>query len=313
MSGAWSIYVIIGTVVTILASFWLILWSGKQGATPENDGAENTGHVWDGLTERNEPLPRWWLYLFILTLIFGFGYLVYFPGFGSFSGVGGWSQHGQYEAEMDAAEAKLAPIFAAYRDMPVDTLVTDERALRIGRSLFSNYCTQCHGSLGYGAAAFPNLTDGDWLYGGDFASIQASILNGRQGVMPALGAVFADDAALDAMVEYVRNFSAGPDTASPAHAQFQTFCASCHMPDGSGMQALGAPALNDDIWLYGSSPAVVKATIVNGRNGIMPAHQKLLGDDRVRLLTAYVYSLSRPELTGATTTTSEATGTHADQ
>ncbi|MEL6868266.1 MAG: cytochrome-c oxidase, cbb3-type subunit III [Pseudomonadota bacterium] len=294
MSQGMSWFVIIGTLLSIIATFWLIVWAGRQGPQAE-EGAENTGHVWDGLVERNEPLPRWWLGLFVLTLVFGVGYLVWYPGMGAFAGTSGWSQAAQYDEEVQAAEARYGAIFAAFRDMPATEIVHDEDALRIGRSLFSNYCTQCHGSLGYGAASFPNLADSDWLYGGDLASINTSILNGRKGLMPALGAVFADDAALSGMVEYVRNLSISQDTSAPAHGQYIALCSACHGATGDGMTALGAPRLNDDVWLYGSSPETIRETIVNGRQGVMPAHDKFLGEDRVRLIAAYVYSLSNAD------------------
>ena len=291
MSQGWSLFVIIGTVVTLIASFWLIYWSGSQGPEPTEDSTD-TGHTWDGLTENNFPLPRWWLWLFILTLIYSAAYMIYYPGFGNYAGLATWSQEGQYDQEMAVAEARYGPLFAGLAALPPEKVVTDTEALGVGKSLFANYCSQCHGSLGYGGPSFPNLTDDDWLYGGTLEAIEASILNGRQGVMPPLGAVFADEAALDAMVGYVQNLSAGPDTESPAHAQYLGLCSACHGPAGDGLQALGAPRLNDDIWLYGSSDQAIRNAIVNGLNGNMPAHRALIGEDRARLLAAYVYSLS---------------------
>ncbi|MEM1263849.1 MAG: cytochrome-c oxidase, cbb3-type subunit III [Pseudomonadota bacterium] len=290
MTTGWSVFVIIGTVVTVIASFWLIFWSSAQG--PE---APDTGHSWDGLTERNEPLPRWWLWLFILTLIWGLGYLIMFPGFGSQAGVLGWSQAVQYDEEIATAEARYAPLFERFAALPDDELVASADALAVGRSLFANYCSQCHGSLGRGATAFPNLTDDEWLYGGSLAAITVSIVNGRNGIMPPFGGVFPNDAGLDEMIAYVRQMPTGQDTDSPAHQTYITVCSACHGPTGAGLQALGAPALNDDIWLYGSSPDAIRATIVNGRQGQMPAHGKLLGENRARLLAAYVYSLSNSE------------------
>ncbi|MEO0580166.1 MAG: cbb3-type cytochrome c oxidase N-terminal domain-containing protein, partial [Pseudomonadota bacterium] len=165
MSNAWSIFVIVGTVITVIATFWLIFWSSSQGPEPSGDGAD-TGHSWDGLTERNEPLPRWWLWLFILTLIFSIVYLVLFPGLGTQNGLLGWSQEAQYDEEVRAAEERYGPLFAKYAALPDDELVHNAEALAVGRSLFANYCSQCHGSLGRGAASFPHLTDDDWLYGG---------------------------------------------------------------------------------------------------------------------------------------------------
>jgi len=177
--------------------------------------------------------------------------------------------------------------------MEVTDLVNDPDALSIGASLFANYCSQCHGSGALGARGFPNLTDDDWLYGGSPAQIEQSIMSGRTGIMPPLGAVFASDEALNEMVSYVQAMPDGMDTSSPAHTQYMTLCIACHGADGSGMQALGAPNLTDDIWLYSSSPQQIRKTIVEGRTGAMPAHGHLIGPDRARVLAAYVYSLSQ--------------------
>ncbi len=290
MSTGFSLFIIIGTLASIAASFWLIVWSGNQG--PELTQSD-TGHEWDGLRESNNPLPRWWLWLFVITLIWGAGYLIWYPGLGNFGGTSGWTQYTQYDAEVEAAEAKYGPLFAQYASLPHDELVKNEEALAVGRSLFANYCSQCHGSAGYGAASFPNLADNDWLYGNSLETIEYTILNGRNGIMPALGSVFADDAALDEMVAYVRDMSAGQDTSSPAHQQYLTVCSACHGATGDGNQALGAPRLNDDIWLYGSNPKVVADIISNGRQNRMPAHKQLVGEDRARLTAAYVLSLSQ--------------------
>jgi cytochrome c oxidase cbb3-type subunit 3 len=211
---------------------------------------------------------------------------------GTYGGVSGWSQESQYANEVAAAEARYGPVFAAYGAMQVTELVNEPAALEIGASLFQNYCSQCHGSTAQGARGFPNLTDNDWLYGGSPAQIEQSIIAGRSGVMPPLAAVFASDGALDEMVRYVQAMPDGMDAASPAHTQYMTLCIACHGPTGAGVQALGAPSLIDDTWLYGSSPTEIKRTIVEGRNGVMPAHGKLIGPDRARILAAYVYSLS---------------------
>ncbi|MEO1419695.1 MAG: cytochrome-c oxidase, cbb3-type subunit III [Pseudomonadota bacterium] len=295
MSDSWSIYVIVGTVATFIATFWLIAWTGRQGPEPTEED-NTTGHQWDGLVERNEPLPRWWLGLFVITLIFGGGYLVVFPGLGNIAGTAEWSQHAQYDAEIAEAEAAYAPIFAAFRDLDVGTLVQHDEALSTGKSLYSNYCTQCHGSLGYGAAGFPNLTDSDSLYGSSFGDIERSILQGRNGMMPAMGSVLGTDEAIDGMVSYVRSLSTGADTTSESHTQYTATCSACHGPNGEGSTLVGAPRLNDDVWLYGSSAAAVRKTIVEGRQGRMPSHAALLGEDRVRLIEAYVYSLSASDL-----------------
>ena len=293
MSNTWSWVVIIGTVATLAACFWLVAWTNRQRASDE-EIAEAESHVWDeNVRELNNPLPMWWLWLFIITVVWGAGYLVYYPGMGNFEGIADWSQEQQYESEVEAAEAEYGPMFAEFGSMEVTELVNNERALGIGFSLYQNYCSQCHGSTAQGARGFPTLTDDVWLYGGEPAQIEQSIIAGRTGIMPPLNAVFGSDEAVDEMVRYVQTMPDGMDTTSPAHTQYMQLCVACHGPAGEGMQALGAPSLVDDVWLYGSSPAEIRKSILQGRTGVMPAHGDLIGADRARILTAYVYSLSR--------------------
>jgi cytochrome c oxidase cbb3-type subunit III len=292
MSSSWSWYIVIGTVLSLAACFWLIAWTNRQRASDE-EIKESEGHVWDeNIRELNNPLPMWWLWLFVLTIVWSVFYLIYYPGMGNFDGVGGWTQEQQYAEEVAAAEAEYGPIFAKYGSTDVAELANDTTALGIGASLFSNYCAQCHGSGGMGARGFPNLTDDDWLYGGSPAQIEQSIKSGRSGIMPPLAAVFASEDEIDAMVGYVQNMPDGLDTSSPAHSKYMTLCVACHGPAGTGNHALGAPSLVDDIWLYGSSSQEIRKSIVAGRNGVMPANGELLGPDRTRILAGYVYSLS---------------------
>ena len=292
MSNAWSWFVIIGTVATLAACFWLVAWTNRQRASKE-EIAESESHVWDeNVRELNNPLPMWWLWLFIITVVWSAGYLVYYPGMGGYEGIANWSQEQQYENEVAAAEAAYGPLFAAYGAMSVEELANDEDALGIGFSLYQNYCSQCHGSTAQGARGFPNLADGEWLYGGTPEQIEQSIVSGRIGVMPGLGATFGSEEAIGEMVDYVLTMQDGMDTNSPAHTRYMQLCIACHGATGSGMQALGAPSLIDDTWLYGSSATEVRKSIVEGRNGVMPAHGDLIGPDRARILAAYVYSLS---------------------
>lgn len=294
MSSAWSWWIIVGTVLSLAACFWLIFWTNRQRASDE-EIKKSEAHVWDeDVRELNNPLPMWWLGLFVLSVVWAAGYLLFYPGLGAFAGVSDWSQERQYADEVATAEARYGPIFARYGATDAKALANDPQAMAVGASLFANYCAQCHGSSGRGGNGFPNLTDTDWLYGGEPAQIKQSIIAGRAGAMPALGPALGSDEAIDAMVRYVQTLHQGADTESPAHAQFMTFCAACHLPTGDGMQALGAPRLNDDIWLYGSSDAAIRKTLMEGRNGMMPAQGQLLGPDRTHLLAAYVYSLSQP-------------------
>lgn len=293
MSSAWSWYVAVGTIVSMLACFWLVYWTNRQRSTPEEIKASEA-HVWDeDIRELNNPLPMWWLYLFVLTLVWGGLYFLLYPGLGGFTGLKSWTQSGQYEVEMAAAEQTYGPIFAGYGAMPLPDVANEPEALAIGKSLYANYCAQCHGSGALGAPGFPNLTSGAWQWGGTPEQIKATILHGRNGVMPALGSVFPDEEAIDAMVRYVKDMPEGMDATSPAHSRYMTLCIACHGPEGGGMQALGAPSLRDDVWLYGSSPREIRKSIVEGRQGVMPAHANLIGPDRAHILAAYVYSLSQ--------------------
>jgi cytochrome c oxidase cbb3-type subunit 3 len=164
----------------------------------------------------------------------------------------------------------------------------------MGQRLFLTYCIQCHGSDAGGRPGYPNLTDKNWLWGGTPEAIKASITNGRTAVMPAWEPVIGAD-GVEQVTEYVQSLSGRKvDEAMAAKGKdiFTTNCAACHMPDGTGMQALGAPNLTDTTWLYGGSEGVIRQTIKAGRNGKMPAHKELLGEDKIHLLAAYVYSLS---------------------
>lgn len=296
MSGFWSGWIILITLGNILACYWLVRWTTKKRPGEAATG-DVTGHRWDDLEEYNNPLPRWWLWLFYITIAFALGYLVLFPGLGSFKGVLGWGSHeSQYQTEMAKADETFGPVFQKYAAMPIEQVAADEEAKGMGRRMFLSYCAQCHGSDAAGAKGFPNLTDNDWLYGGSPEQIQQTIMMGRQGAMPP-HKDRVDEAGLDALVNYVMSLSGreGVDQAKVAQGQ-QLFtslgCIACHGADGKGNQALGAPNLTDNIWLYGSSPETIKETIANGRNGKMPAHADFLGEDKVHLLAAYVYGLS---------------------
>lgn len=294
MSNAWSWYLIIGTLATLAACFWVVIYANKQRASKE-EIAESESHVWDeDIRELNNPLPMWWFWLFILTVVWSVFYLIYYPGLGDFDGIGDWSQEQQYAAEMAAAEAEYAPMFAAFAEQDFADLARDPAALSVGASLYANYCSQCHGSNAKGARGFPNLTDAAWLYGGAPEQIERSILQGRSGIMPALGAAMGGDQGIDEMVSYVQSMQDGLNADSPAHSRYMTLCVACHGPTGAGNQMLGAPSLIDDTWLYGSSPQDIRKSLVEGRNGVMPAHNDLIGADRARILAAYVYSLANP-------------------
>jgi cytochrome c oxidase cbb3-type subunit 3 len=297
LTSFWHWYVIIITVGTILGCFWLLQWTkGVSNRDEEGEGTGTTGHVWDeDLVELNNPLPRWWLQLFYITIAFAFIYLVLFGGLGNIGGVLGWTQEGQYEQEMQTASEAQEVIFARYREMDNETLIADTDAHSTGQRLFANNCAMCHGSDGAGARGFPNLTDDDWLYGGNFDTVMQTLENGRAGAMPVMVAGL-DDTALSELVVYVQSMSgqkADPVMAANGKKNFDMLCVACHGLDGSGNQALGAPRLNDQIWLYGGEPETIRETLTKGRNGKMPAFNDTLSEDQRRLITAYVLSLSR--------------------
>jgi cytochrome c oxidase cbb3-type subunit 3 len=296
LSGFWHWFIIILTIGSILACWWLLQWTKGISNRDEESGTGSTGHVWDeDLVELNNPLPRWWLQLFHITLIFSLVYLVLYPGLGNVKGILGWSQDGQYDEQMAAAVEAQEAIFARYKELDNAALIADSEANATGRRLFSNSCAMCHGSDARGAKGFPNLADNDWLYGNDFDTVYQTITNGRSGMMPPMGAGL-EDTAVNQLVAYVQSMSGmqvDSGEAAAGKANFDMLCAACHGVDGAGNQALGAPRLNDEIWLYGSDSETIATTITQGRSGNMPAHENLLSDERRRLLAAYVLSLSQ--------------------
>ena len=290
----WNWWVVLISVGTILACWWLLHWT-KGVSERSNDDDGSTGHVWDeDIRELNTPLPRWWLHLFNITIVFALVYLALYPGLGNFSGFLGWTQIGQYDEAMASAAVAQEPVFARFREMDGNALMADAEAREIGGRLFGNNCAMCHGSDGRGAKGFPNLADNDWLWGDSYDTVLSSISTGRIGAMPPMGAALGEDGVREvvAHVQQLSGQKADPEMAAAGQARFQMVCMACHGMDGTGNQALGAPNLTDEIWLYGGNPADIEATIVSGRNGNMPAHENLLNEDRRRLLAAYVKGLS---------------------
>jgi cytochrome c oxidase cbb3-type subunit 3 len=310
MKDSVSLFIIVFTVANIAACVWLMWWTAKRrdvgvGAPDTEKPGEKTGHVWDGdLEEYNNPLPRWWLGLFIITIVFGVAYLIMYPGLGKFTGTKGWTETNQHAAEVADAQAKLEKHLAGLSDKSVAELATNEKALSTGHNLFGLYCSSCHGSDARGAKGFPNLTDSDWLWGGNPETIYQTISQGRMGVMPAWGGALGDK-GVEEVAAYVLSLSGRQvpeDMKTAGQARFATMCIACHGVDGKGNQTLGAPNLTDDIWLYGGTIETVRETISKGRNNQMPAHEELLGPMKTKLLTAYVYSLSAKNPATAATT-----------
>jgi len=294
-SDFWHWYIAILTVISILACVWLIRWM-TSGFQPK-DEVESTGHIWDeDLTELNNPLPRWWLGLFYITIAFGGFYLLLYPGLGTFGGLLGWTSKGAYEQEIEQVEAEVGPLFAGYQATPVLDLIKDENALKIGERLYLNYCSTCHGSDARGARGYPNLRDKDWIWGGDPQNIKTTVMNGRIGAMPAWEGPLGGERGVDEVTQYVLSLSGRAtieDLAEKGKAKYEIFCIACHGPTGTGNPALGAPNLSDDTWLYGGSISRIAESIAKGRNGQMPAQGERLGEAKVHLLAAYVYGLSQ--------------------
>jgi cytochrome c oxidase cbb3-type subunit 3 len=286
-------------VISFALIFWLIRWTAK-GKPPKTANGEikTMGHVWDeNLEELNNPLPRWWLIMFYTTLVFSAAYLLLYPGLGSFKGLLNWSQTNQYEHEINQANDTYGPVYNKFLNKDIAALINDPDALKIGARLYSTYCTTCHGSDARGVRGFPNLRDNDWLHGGSSENIKTTIMNGRQGMMPAWEAILGNDGVFQ-VTEYVRSLSGREVDSVVAYQGKQIFdknCVVCHGVDGKGNQAIGAPNLTDNIWLYGGTQKQIFQSIAAGRNGTMPAHKEFLGEAKVHLLAAYIYGLSVDE------------------
>ncbi|HEX8010590.1 MAG TPA: cytochrome-c oxidase, cbb3-type subunit III [Casimicrobiaceae bacterium] len=302
-SDFWSLYVAGLTLVSILACAVLLFVMGRMRVAAkktQGEGAGTTGHVWDeNLAEYNNPLPRWWMWLFYITIVFSLGYLVLYPGLGKLPGILGWTSAGAYVNEVRASDERVKPLYAKYLALDVKKVATDAQAQAMGERLFLTYCAQCHASDAGGGKGFPNLRDNDWLYGGDPQTIKESITNGRNGIMPPFGSVLGAEGVKN-VAHYVRSLSGLPHDGLRAQLGkplFEQNCAACHGADGKGNPAVGAPNLTDQVWLYGGSEATIVETITKGRGTAssvtrMPAHKDRLDEGKIQLLTAYVWGLS---------------------
>ena len=292
-SNFWSVYVAGITLVSILACV-ILLWVTARKKVPAT--ADNsTGHVWDeDLREMNNPLPRWWVWMFIITIVFGLLYLVAYPGLGSYEGKLAWSSKGEHAAEMDKADKALAPLYARYTGLPPEQVAADASAMAIGERLFMNNCAQCHGSDARGSKGFPNLADADWLHGGTPDKIKETLVKGRVGNMPPMAAAVGTPDDVKNVAQYVLSLSGSPHDSLKASLGKGKFgaCAACHGIDGKGNQALGAPNLTDGIWLHGWGENAIVSIITTGKVNQMPAQADKLTEAQVHVLTSYIWGLS---------------------
>ncbi len=286
MSSFWSTWVIVLTTIVLVGIVWVLFGNRTRSGDPD----ATTGHVYDGIEEYDNPMPAWWFYMFVLTIIFSIGYLVLYPGMGNYKGALGWTPEGQWHIENEKVDAKVNEALAPYANMSIEELAKDEKAHRIGQRLFASNCAVCHGADAGGVKGFPNLRDSDWLYGGSPDQILETIGKGRKGSMPPWKGVLTEQ-QMDDVATWITTKDASQKPEAGAKV-FATYCAVCHGPDAKGLQAVGAPNLTDDIWLYGGDIGEIKITIHNGRNGQMPAHEHLLIPEKIRLLAAFVYGLS---------------------
>jgi len=292
VSRGWSIYVAAATILGLIACLVLLAIASKAKA-----GETEAGHVWDvDLKELNNPLPRWWMWLFVITVLFSAIYLALYPGLGSATGVLQWSSVGQYQAQQARAAEAMTPIYNQFVSLSAEQMAKNPAAMAIGERLFVNNCSTCHGSDAKGSKGFPNLTDADWLHGGSPEKIVETITDGRTGQMPALGAALGSASDVSNVANYVLSLSGSPHnpiSAALGKPKFAT-CAACHGNDGKGNPALGAPNLTDKVWLHGWGEQAIVSIINNGKTNVMPAQKTWLTPEQIHVLGAYVWSLSQP-------------------
>ncbi|MEO7150925.1 MAG: cytochrome-c oxidase, cbb3-type subunit III [Burkholderiaceae bacterium] len=289
----WSIYITVATLIGLLACLALLIIAARRRVMA---GDNTTGHVWDeDLRELNNPLPRWWMWLFVLTVVFSGVYLVLYPGLGSASGRLNWTSTAQYRDEVAKAQALSAPLYAGFAARSVAELARDPQAMAVGERLFANNCAACHGADARGSRGFPNLVDTDWLWGGTPERIAETITQGRQGAMPPMAAAVGNAADVTNLANYVLTLSGGPSNlqAQLGRSKF-VVCAACHGADGKGNPMLGAPNLTDSVWLHGSGETAIVAMVNQGRTNVMPPHEGRLSPQQIHVLTAYVWGLSKP-------------------
>ena len=292
INSGWSLYVAGLTIFgLVFCVFILVVASRRRAMSTDN----TTGHVWDEtLQEWNNPLPRWWIGLFIITIVFGAVYLTLYPGLGTNEGALKWSATGQYDAEQAKAQVAMSAVYAQFAGKPAEALAKDPVAMGIGERLYANNCSQCHGADAHGNKGFPNLTDDDWLWGGTPDKIEETITKGRNGMMPVMAPAVGSADDVRNVANYVLSLSGSPHDSARAQLGKEKFvlCAACHGPDGKGNQALGSANLTDKIWLHGWGEDAIVAMVTGGKNNVMPAQEKRLSGEQIHVLASYIWSLS---------------------
>jgi len=289
----WGLFVAVTTILSLVFCLALLIVASRRKVMAKDN---TTGHVWDeDLREMNNPLPRWWMWLFVITVVFAAVYLAFYPGLGSFAGTLKWTSVGQYEAEQEKARAAMQPVYAKYVAMSAEQLAQEPAAMGIGQRLFLNNCAQCHGSDGRGSLGFPSLADRDWLGAGTHDYVKTVITEGRVGVMPPMAAAVGTSEDVRNVANYVLSLSGSAHNNVAAQLGKGKFgvCAACHGADGKGNPQLGAPNLTDKIWLHGWGEQAIVNIVTGGKNNAMPAQGRLLTPEQVHVLGAYVLSLSQ--------------------
>lgn len=293
-SSFWPMFIAVISVGGILGC-GLLLWLTGTIKTESSDGDNTSGHVWDeDIREMNNPLPRWWVGMFVITIVFALAYLFLYPGIATYDGKFGWTSTNQYEEEVKVANEKLAPLYAKFAAMSTDDLAKNSEARAIGERLFMNNCAQCHGSDAKGNIGYPNLTDNDWLWGGSPEKIHETIANGRTGMMPPMGAATGTPDDVKNVANYVLSLSGGMHDAGRVAAGKEKFamCAACHGAEGKGNPEIGAPDLTDNVWLHGAGEVAIIKRINEGKVNQMPAWSSKFTPEQVKVLTAYVWGFS---------------------
>lgn len=293
-SNFWPMFITVIAVGGILAC-GLGLWLTSRIKVATKPGDDTSGHVWDeDLREMNNPLPRWWVGMFVFTIIFALFYLAAYPGAGSYAGELGWTSENQYDKEVATANAALAPMYAKFSAMKTEELSKNPEAKAIGERIFMNNCAQCHASDAKGSRGFPNLTDSDWIYGGSPEKIEETITAGRIGMMPPMAVAVGAPEDVKNVANYVLSLSGSMHDSGRAGLGKDKFatCAACHGAEGKGNQDIGALNLTDNTWLHGAGEVAIIKRINEGKVNQMPAWDTKFTAAQIHVLSAYVWGLS---------------------